>query len=277
MRRTLTLILLGYSATALAQPASTLRLHPLRADGVSRQIATNAQAAVLAALRRASLETKVLAPLCRQATLKGQLPCLKRLASEGTVLHGSVTTVAGETRLVLYRMDAAGRSDGPVTIALAGGDEAFDAGLKAFPEVGRSDAPMATTAAQPALIPTTPTPETPGPEVPPEAVTVESWSNPRVNWLTPTGIAFLASGAALLAGGTTFAFINRGLSEELTEKHRRNLLTPADLPSYQRVQLYNVLATSMLIAGGAVAATGIVFVSVAPSGDGGTLSMSGRF
>jgi hypothetical protein len=89
-------------------------------------------------------------------------------------------------------------------------------------------------------------------------------------------------GAVLLAGGATAGLLGTNLAEDLKKRFQARTLERGDAALYDRLDLYEVLANSLLVAGGVATATGLTLWAIAP-GDGPTrrtgpgIGVIGRF
>jgi hypothetical protein len=92
----------------------------------------------------------------------------------------------------------------------------------------------------------------------------------------------VGGGAALLAGGAVLAVLGRNLSQELEDKYRGAGLSRSDAAAYDRLDLYNLAGTTMLVAGGVGFVSGLTLWSLAPDvgptrGGGLRLGVTGSF
>lgn len=297
LRRGLAVALVLSAGAARAAPLA-IQIYRLSAEGPPSSATADAQAllvsSVPAAIRRSERmipgKKLFLPPTCGGVP---ELACLAQLAGDGVVISGRVREVGAAMAVTLQAVDGAGRVHGPVQVTVdtfLQSSAPFTAALlelerRVPASVGKGVAPGAPApvaavpppaparAATPAPAPT-PSPaaqvdlSAPPPAGAPRSSAAALYRAPRPApagaWRRAAGQWTAGAGLALLAGGATFAVLNQQLAKDLDGRFSRNELTRSDASKYDRVDTYNVLATTMLIAGGVATVTGAVLWSTAP-------------
>jgi hypothetical protein len=293
------------ASTARAQQVP-VRIHPLGGSERDAPAIADAQAllesAVPSAARRSerlvAAKPLVTPPRCAPALAAD---CLARLAQDGIVVTGTVRMSGGVMVVALRAVNGAGRVVGQLDVGVDAFVQSAEPLARALlviearlptslpgatpeatvrseppasraqrPEPGRGDAMT-----DPALRPD-----------PPRADSTVRYKEPKPvpgtgrltagKWTTGVGVA-------LLAGGTAVALLNRSRAQDLAGRYESNSLTPGDASKYRAVETYGVVATALLVGGGAATVTGLVLWGTAPDPDpgprrgGATLGLQGRF
>jgi hypothetical protein len=303
--RTALALMVASAAPAAAQVAARpVALYPFaRSEGAA---AEDAQALLESALQRAAKRTDDIA-LSEPIFVRGACgpaqsaptACLARLAGNGLVLRAILHRSERTMALGVEAVDGAGRTFGPVTVAVdpfiqnaepltrallmlledVGGSARRQAGAAPPPPPpARAEAPR-TEPAKPDLRapePPPPAPRAAGASVTPAAETVER-SAPRRSRMRSLAPWVTGAGLALLGGAAVVSTMNESLSDELERKFEAGELTPADLASYDQVERYNTITLVLAASGGALTLTGAYLFTVAPAPGGGSVALVGRF
>ncbi len=136
---------------------------------------------------------------------------------------------------------------------------------------GAEDAPTreATVVEAPASAPLVVRPQAPLSSTPPSVATSPATPQDPAAWQKTVGTGAAIGGGVLLAGGAVFGLLARGINDDLTRRFASRTLVPGDRASYDRLQLYSVLANTLMVSGGAgAAAGGVLWILATPSGGG---------
>jgi len=252
-------------ASSLGAPASAqvgprpVALYPL----VAGADANDVQSLLDAALHRVSQRSDDVAlaePLFARAAC-GPAPaaapqCLAGLAGSGLVVRTTVHRADALLVVALEAVDARARTFGPVTVNV----DAFAQSAEPLAQAVLLLVEQALAAARQKVDLHVPLPPPPKLVAPPSAPTPA----PRA-WMRTAGPWLTGAGAALLAGAVALSVVNRGLSDELERKFEAGTLTPADLPSYRRVERYNTATRALFASGGAFTIVGVAIWTAAPA------------
>jgi hypothetical protein len=209
--------------------------------------------------------------------------CLAGLAGDGAVIYAVAQDKESAVAVTLFLVTADGKRTQEIRFEngrffqddrVAG--RAIEALEDAYLQLGA--APLTAAApAQPAPVDLAPAQEPPV-QV---AEAYPSTAPPASSWKTRAAIGCGAGGALLFGGGVVFGLLAKGLNADLTDRYKSHSLVPADRAKYDHLGTYNVLATTMMIGGGVLAAAGVTFWALAPSAsvtsDHATLSVGGSF
>jgi hypothetical protein len=250
-------------------------LYPVQGEGLGSQEAVDLQDLVLAGLRAAERRDlfkpraqPLLAPSCGA---KPSDACLAKLAGDGAVLIAKARNRQGAWTVTLALLNAQGRKTRAMAFPanleiqdLRGVNEAMEMleyEWDRLATAGRLAPPPPETAT------TTSTATPPGAGAalavtasPPPA----SRPEPTDPWQETAGTWCVAGGAVMVAGGVIAGLYGKRLSASLEKKYLDGNLTPADASAYDRVQTSSLVANTLLIGGGLVAATGLTFWAIAP-------------
>jgi hypothetical protein len=242
-------------------------------------------------------ETDSLQPSCGPVRT-APIACLARLARSGVVLRGSVRPLGTRLGVSLSMVDGSGRVFGPLLAnvqpdvddlrPVAATLGALDGAIRN----GRSTATAPQAAVSPAparaVVTTAPAGAIAAPSAPPirpvapaEAVVsrhpADDDDRPTGAWMNPTGKWMMAGGLAAAAGGAVFAFLGKKLNDDLSTKYSSHTLTAADAGSYSTLDKYSLGANVLLVAGGALFATGATIYALAPENNGVGFGATGKF
>lgn len=294
-RRLASLALLGAALLPCAASAAIpIAIYPFRVPGLSSaqriDLIALLDAALASAARRGVLAPRspvVLpstcgdapAPACLGAAAKGGLVLTGRGELKGGVVLVSAVLhdrTGGRTREVRFVVDLVIQNLRPIGEAIA------ELELEVEPDgfVTGSEPPKPAVAATPAPTPRAPAAAAaPGKTAARARVDVSAPAGKPALWKRQAGPLFTFVGAGLLAGGAVVGYLDQRLADDLEAKRAAGTLSPADRPSYDRVDRYNVLSTVLLAAGGVSAAAGTWLWISAPArpGDPAVAMVGGRF
>jgi hypothetical protein len=312
-RRLALLALLGAALLpCVARAAIPVAIYPFRVPGLSSaqriDLTALLDAGLASAARRGVLAPR--SPVVLRSTC-GDAPapaCLGAAAKEGLVLtgrgelKGGVVLVSAvlhdrtgaRTREVRFVVDLVIQNLRPIGEAIAELElEVEPDGLVTGSEPPPPASPVdrgplgskPAVAAAPAPPPATvPAPKAPAAAAPGKTdgrarLDVSAPAAKPASWKRQAGPLFTVVGAGLLAGGTVVGYLDKRLADDLEAKRAAGTLSPADRPSYDRVDRYNVLSTVLLAAGGVSAAAGAWLWISAPArpGDPAVAMVGGRF
>lgn len=302
VRLALAALVAAWSLAARAQTPRALSLYPLAGiESTSREKVAEAQSlleSAAAGLARRGQNVYPATPLLMRPSCGQRAPevaCLARLAKDGVIVFGAAHLGDGILAVTLRAVDARGKVYGPVR---AGVDSyiqssepyllallALDARMGVAPEKPLAAAPRLRQGEDPRKshrlnLPALNPPVRGPPIIVRRRSDREEGSRGAPSGWRTAGKVLVGSGLALAAAGAGVAWLDRRLSDSLDQKFQDGTLTAADAGSYRRVDRYNTAATALLVAGAAVATTGVTFWILAPDGSPGSgprVGVSGRF
>jgi hypothetical protein len=239
------------------------------------------QAALLRAERRGGFvqaSERVTRAACGPAAT-AEPACLARLAGAGVVLTAVVNRSASTLLVELKAVDGAGRVHGPVTAGVDAYLQNPEVLVHALSKLDELRLAAATRASALRALPSVSAPGRPVADARLAAASRRDGSTGA--WRRTAGRWSTAVGVGLLSAGALTAVLNLRLAADLEDKYRRNALEPSDAARYQEVDTNNVIAATLLAAGGVATVTGVVLWTTAPdvrpTRGGATVGVSGRF
>jgi hypothetical protein len=211
--------------------------------------------------------------------------CLAGLAGKGAIIYALARDTESAVEVTLVLVTADGKRTKELRFENGRffqddrvGGRAIEALENAYLQLATPPPAVAVTApAQPSQVDLLPSQE-------PLDQVVETYPSneaPASPWKMRAAIGCGAGGALLFGGGVVFGLLAKGLNGDLTSRYQSHSLVPEDRAKYDHLKTYNVLATTMMIGGGVLAAAGVTFWALAPSAsvssDHAAFSVGGTF
>jgi hypothetical protein len=276
------LLLLGGALLAPGERARRLpvAIYPLASEGLRPEQA-DLIALLEAGLRRRAARAPPgprLPPSCGPTPADA---CLAGLADGGAVLLARASRRGAEVQVTAVLVDARGRRTRAATFALnlaVQSTRPVGLALEVLEfELLEPPPPQGVAAAAPPRAIAAPAPSaTPAP-----ALGLERAGPAATVWRREAGQWTTAGGLVLLCGGGAAAWLGARLTKDLDARYQGGLLRPEDAADYRRVERYGAAATTLLVAGGVLTATGLTLWALAPEvtpvRGGAAFGVKGRF
>ncbi len=268
-----------------ARAALPVAIYPLASEGLRPEEQADLIALLEAGLRDAARRAVLrqgprLPPSCGATPADA---CLAGLADGGAVLLARASRRGAEVQVTAALVDARGRRTRAATFSLnlaVQSTRPVGLALEALEfELLEPPPPQGVAAAAPARANTALAPA-PSASLAP-ALALERAGPAAPDWRREAGQWTTAGGLVLLCGGGAAAWLGARLTKDLDARYQGGLLRPEDAADYRRVERYGAAATTLLVAGGVLTATGLTLWALAPEvtpvRGGAAIGVKGRF